>query len=261
VVKKIGADFSFFYRAPNFKTSLSVYHKNTFGESENKMFYHDAYRLFVYGLIGNMNSVHNGAELVIENNFIQGIKMSYAVTFSNSYYKDNPIYQYLDVNNLQVKESGILLLKNSTKLADPKLVNALSILYQPNYGLTIGLTTLYAQERPVAMNLFKRSEWVKTKLDPITWDQIKTLSMLDDQLVVNAFVAKSFQIKMSKYAIKVYRFSISVSARNILNTPIPILAYEQTRFDYIRFNQEKFPKKYLMDAGASYSIRLQLQIQ
>jgi hypothetical protein len=261
LVNKYGADLSFFYRAPNFKTSLSVYHKNTMGESENKMFYHDAYRLFVYGVIGNMNSVQNGAELVIENNFIQGVKLSYAATFLNSYYIDNPLYQYLDVNNLQVKESGLLQLKNITKLADPRFVNAVSILYQPIYGLSIGLTTLYAQERSVAMNLFRRSDWVKNKLDPITWIQIKNVSMLDDQLVMNAFVTKFFQVKISKYTNKVYRFSLSASARNILNASIPIIAYEQTRFDYLGFNKEKFPKKYLMDAGASYSIRIQLQIQ
>ena len=66
---------------------------------------------------------------------------------------------------------------------------------------------------------------------------------------------------IAKNTKKRYRWNASISARNILNTLIPVIAYEQTRFDYIRFNKEKFPIKYLMDAGASYSIRIQLQIQ
>ncbi len=256
-----GADLSIFYRAPSFKTTLSLYQKFAFNETENKMFYHDAYARFVYGVVGQMNSINNGVELVIENNLLKSLKMNYAATFSNNIFLNNPAYQYLDVNNLQMKESGVLLIKNLQKSNGPKLVNAISFIYQPFYGFTLGLTTLYAQERPVSMNFFRRSEWVKNKLDPITWSQIQNITILQDQFVVNAFVSKYFQTKPSKYSQKIYRWSMSASARNILNTSIPIIAYEQTRFDYLRFKKEKFAMKYLMDAGASFSIRIQLQIQ
>ena len=110
------------------------------------------------------------------------------------------------------------------------------------------------------MNLFRRSDWVKNKVDPITWGQIRQLTLLEDHFVVNAFASKFFQLK-SKSANKLYRWSTSISARNILNTLIPIISYEQTRFDYLRFNKDKFALKYLMDAGASFSVRIQLQIQ
>jgi len=256
-----GADLSIFYRAPSFKTTLSIYQKFSFNETENKMFYHDAYARFVYGVIGQINSINNGVELVIENNLLQSLKMNYAATLSNNFYSNNPVYAYLDVNNLQTKESGFLQIKNLPKNNGPKLVNAISLIYQPVYGFTIGVTTLYAQERPVSMNLFRRSEWVKNKIDPITWSQIQRITILDDQFVVNVFVSKYFQTKPSKYSQNLFRWSISASARNILNTSIPIIAYEQTRFDYLRFKKEKFVMKYLMDPGASFSIRIQLQIQ
>ena len=142
----------------------------------------------------------------------------------------------------------------------PVLVNAISLIYQPVYGYTFGFTTVYGQERPVAMNLFRRSDWVRQRVDPITWDQIRQVTLLKDQVVMNAFASRFFQF-IAKNTKKRYRWNASISARNILNTLIPVIAYEQTRFDYIRFNKEKFPIKYLMDAGASYSIRIQLQIQ
>ena len=258
--KKWGADVSIFYRAPNLKTTLSVYQYQSFNETENKMFFHDAYGGFVYGSIGNINSVQNGAELVVETNVLQNIKINYAASFFNSYFLDNPTYQYLDVNNLQMKESGLLELRNLSKSNGPSMVNAITIIYQPVYGYTFGLTTLYGQERPVAMNLFRRSDWVRQKVDPISWSLIKQLTMLNDQFAMNAFASRFFQFK-SKNTKKVYRWQTSISGRNILNALIPVIAYEQTRFDYIRFNKDKFPIKYLMDAGTSYSLRIQLQIQ
>ena len=259
--QKYGADLTFFYRAPDFKSSLSLYQKLTFNETENKMFYHDAYALFVYGLIGNINSIQNGVELELEKNLIESLKLTYAATISNSYFADNPNYQLLDVNNLQIKEAGLLQIKNLSKLNGPKFVNAVSLIYQPIYSASLGLTAVYAQERSVSLNLFRRSEWLKNKIDPITWNQIQKITILQDHLVVNAFVTKFFQFKSSNNINKVYRWNLSASARNILNTNIPIIAYEQTRFDYLRFNKDKFAIKYLMDAGASYSLRIQLQIQ
>jgi hypothetical protein len=258
---KYGADLSIFYRAPNFKTSLSLYQQYTFNASENKMFYHDAYTLFVYGVIGNMNSVQNGVEFVAETDLVQNIKINYVSTFSKSYFLNEPNYQYLDVNNLQIKETGLLQIKNLPTSSTPKMVQAISLIYQPVYGFTLGVTTLYAQDRAVALNLFRRSQWVKNKVDPITWSKIQNISLLEDQFATNAFVSKSFQFKSTKNKIKIYRWNMSISARNIFNALISIIAYEQTRFDYLKFNKDKFAFKYLMDAGTSYSLRIQLQIQ
>ena len=258
--KKWGADLSFFYRAPNLKTSLSVYHHQTNNETDNKMFYHDAYGLFVYGSTGHLNSVLQGLEWAVETSLLQNVKINYVTTLSNSFYTDDAYYQYLDINNLQIKEAGLLHLRDMSKSNGPVMVNAISLIYQPIYGYTFGLTTVYGQERPVAMNLFRRSDWVRQKVDPITWDQIRHVPLLKDQLVMNAFASRFFQF-ITKRTKKRVRWNTSISARNILNALIPIIAYEQTRFDYIRFNKEKFPIKYLMDAGASYSIRIQLQIQ
>ena len=83
-------------------------------------------------------------------------------------------------------------------------------------------------------------------------------SFLPDNTVVNAFVSKSAQFKIAS---KTIRGFTSLSIRNVLNTFIPIFAYEQSRFDYIKFNASKYAVKYLLDQGVTYSLRIQLQIQ
>jgi hypothetical protein len=253
-------DFSVFYRAPNLKASISCYQNLHYNATENRMFYHDAYALFVYGSIGNLNSVNRGVEFVLETNLFQNLKLNYAATFASSRFVQNANYQYLDINNLQIKEAGLLQIKNLSSSNSPNLVNAISLIYQPIFGFTLGLTTIIANDRSVSPSLFRRSDWVKRKVDPITWGQIQQLELLANQFAVNAFISKFFQSKASR-STKVFRWSMSLSARNIFNAMIPVIAYEQTRFDYLRFNKNKFPLKYLMDAGASFSIRIQLQIQ
>jgi hypothetical protein len=258
--QEYGGDISVFYRAPGLKSSISYFQNLHYNATENKMFYQDAYALFVYGNIGNINSMNRGVEFVLETNLFQNLKLNYAATFSSSNYLETASYQYLDVNNLQIKESGWLQIKNLSSSNSPRLVNAISLLYQPVFGFTLGLTTIHANDRPVSPNLFRRSDWVKGKVDPITWGQIQQLELLANQFSMNAFVSKFFQSKI-KNTNKAIRWSTSLGVRNILNTIIPVIAYEQTRFDYLRFNKNKFPLKYLMDAGTSFSLRIQLQIQ
>ena len=83
-------------------------------------------------------------------------------------------------------------------------------------------------------------------------------SFLPDNSVINAFMSKSTQFKLTS---KTIRGFVSFSIRNVLNTFIPIFAYEQSRFDYIKFNASKYAVKYLLDQGVTYSFRIQIQLQ
>ena len=83
-------------------------------------------------------------------------------------------------------------------------------------------------------------------------------NFLPDNGVVNTYISKSTQVKIGSKTIRGY---LSLSIRNALNTFIPVFAYEQSRFDYIKFNTHKYAIKYLLDQGVTYSFRLQFQIQ
>ncbi len=83
-------------------------------------------------------------------------------------------------------------------------------------------------------------------------------NLLANQFSLNGYLSKTFFLKSLNHA---YLWRTSISARNILNTLIPVLAFEQSRFDYKRFNTQKYAPKYIYDQGTTYSLGLQLTIQ
>ena len=117
---------------------------------------------------------------------------------------------------------------------------------------------LYVTQRPIAVDFYRRTDDVKNKLDIFSWTKIQETGFLPDNGILNMYMSKSLQIKI---ATKTLRFFTNLSIRNVLNTFIPVFAYEQSRFDYVKFNSNKYPVKYLLDQGITYSLRIQLQIQ
>ena len=170
---------------------------------------------------------------------------------------NNPMYQILLVNDLYKIESGTLYLKNLSVTSSPEIVNAISLEYQPAKSYKIGFTTVGSSRRPIAYDYFRRSfEFLNSIESKITRDQIQGSFFLPNQFVVNTFLSKSFTFKKDQ---KAYLLFCGLSLKNIFNTLIPILAYEQSRFDYVTLNQNKFPLKYLYDQGNTYSISLRFQ--
>lgn len=253
-----GADISFFYRAPLIKLSLSAYWKSRLNHTEQKMFYHDGYAAFVYGLVGKMNSINNGMEAAVEANLRQDIQVNFVSTYEQNEFSNNPEYQLLLVNNLTNIASGLLHLKSLSVTNSPALVNAITLQVQPMVSTRLGLTMVYAQQRPIAVDFFRRSDQVKNKIDAISWSHLVASTFLPNEGVLNAFLSKSFQIKRRDKQLK---WTSSLSVRNLLNAFIPVIAYEQSRFDYVHFNTNKYAPKYMLDQGVSYALRLQLQIQ
>ena len=258
VEKDKGLDFSLIYRAPNLKAEFTAYWSKKENQSAQKMFYQDAFSKFVNGMVGNIVSEANGVEVSVETNLLSKIQVAYVSTLQQFVFANNPAYQLLNVNDLQPMASGILYLKNLPASNSPGWVNALSLNYQPVYSYRIGLNLLYAQQRPIGIDYFRRSNVVKNSLDPLSWNQIQLPDFLPDAFIGNVFLSKSFQ---QKAANKTYKWTTSVSLRNVFNNKLPVFAYEQTRFDYVHFNASKYAVKYLMDQGITYSIRIQLQIQ
>ena len=253
-----GADCSWIYRAPSLKMEFAAYWSIKEHQSIQKMFYQDAYAKFVNGLVGNVVSEASGIEALFETNVLSNIQIAFVSTFQQFTFSNNPEYRLIDVNDLQTMTSGILYLKKLPASNGPALVNALSLNYQAHNSVNVGLNLLYAQQRPIAIDYFRRSNVVKNSLDPLSWIQIQSADFLPDTFIGNFFLSKSLQHKAVH---KLYKWTASVSIRNIFSNKFPVFAYEQTRFDYLHFNEYKYAIKYLMDQGITYTIRLQLQIQ
>jgi hypothetical protein len=253
-----GLDMTFHYSAPIVKFSTSLYWQQTMNQTIQKMFYHDGYAEFVYGLVGHIKEENTGIETSIETDIISNCKISFVTTLQKSKYSNNPNYQLLNVNDLLVKESGLLHLNQLPSTSSPEIVNGLSIQYAPNFYLRFNLTILYAHKRPINIDYFRRSDIVKNRIDGISWSRITQVDYLKDNSVVNASLFKTVPIKINHHP---SFFNIGLSVRNLLDATIPIIAYEQTRFDYIHFDASKYAPKYLLDQGVAYSLHIQLQIQ
>ncbi len=253
-----GVDISIFYRTPALKLFISAYSYNTYHNSITRMFYHDQFASFAYGIAGNINKSNTGFEISAEMPIFQKMQMTFVSTLQKNIFSNNPQFQLLSINDLQPLANGILHLQNLAAETSPSFANALTLQYHPITSLSIGLTMLYVTQRPIAIDIFRRTDDVKNKLDIFSWTKIQQTGFLQDNGVLNAYIAKSTQVKLASKTIKSY---LSLSIRNALNAFIPVFAYEQSRFDYIKFNTQKYAIKYLIDQGVTYSFRIQLQIQ
>ena len=149
-----------------------------------------------------------------------------------------------------------LLLKNFPATSHPQFVQAVTINYQPSYSLRISYTGLFASRRAISHDVFRRCDWVKENQPTSdSWEALYTPVWAPNQWVSNLFISKSFQIGTEN---KKYTLRLSSSIRNLLNTAIPSLIFEQSRYDYKNFVTEKFPAKYINDPGRTYTIGLQL---
>jgi hypothetical protein len=252
-----GIDLTLFYRGVNTKFTASYFLRNELNDLEKKLFYHDKYAAFVYGVVGQMQKHFHGIEASMEASLFQKMQVTIISTMGQYTFVNNPMYQILLVNDLYKIESGTLYLKNLSVTSSPEIVNAISLEYQPAKSYKIGFTTVGSSRRPIAYDYFRRSfEFLNSIESKITRDQIQGSFFLPNQFVVNTFLSKSFTFKKDQ---KAYLLFCGLSLKNIFNTLIPILAYEQSRFDYVTLNQNKFPLKYLYDQGNTYSISLRFQ--
>ena len=252
-----GSDISLFYRGVYTKINISFFWQTIQNLSEKKLFYHDQYFAFVYGMLGQMQTIHKGIEWGMETQFPGSLQLSAVSSFGAYYIANNPLFEIRLVNDLYKVASGTLELKGLPANAHPQSVQAFSIQYQPNYSSRISISGVYSMKRSIDYNYFRRSFLLKNKInDALKWDLIQNESYLPNQWVLNAYMSKQFL--MGGKIKKQIRFSASI--RNILNTLIPIFSFEQSRFDYSGLRIEKFPLKYMYDQGTTYTLGIQVQM-
>jgi len=252
-----GIDLSFFYRAPALKITLTAFCNTKAQEGVQKMFYHDKYNAFVYGFIGGINNIQIGGEFLLESNLWQWLDFQLASTMTKAEYSNDPEYKIALINDLSTLESGLLFIKKLPTTSSPSIVNALSLQTNSIKGIRIGLVFISAMHKSIDYDLFRRSASVYDHTTPIQWNQIRVPQFLKDEWLANCFMSKSILLKRgaSKYPL-----IISVSAKNLLNKQLPVLVYEQSRFDYQNYEVKKFPLKYIYDQGLVFNLHLQFQL-
>ena len=255
---KQGIDLSIYFRGVESKVMLSAYFEKVENEYEKKFFYHDKFNSFVYGVVGQKESIYQGFESSLETLLFNSLNLEMSFNYGQYYISNNPFYEILLANDLYKVESGLLRLKYLPASSSPELTGAISIKFQPTNSINISLIGVYAAKRAMNYDLFRRSAFV---LDSINnknlYTSIHDVNYLPNQFLVNTIFSKFFSIKYGKQKLST---QCSFSIKNILSTLIPILVFEQTRFDYNKLNPDKYPPKYLYNQGATYTFGLQIQL-
>ena len=258
-VSKQGLDVALIYHGVPEKIQLNFYWIKNTGQYGHVLFYHDYYNAFVYGLYGQMESGFKGVEFSFETDLFSSIQLQATSTFGKYQVLNNPIYEIKLLNDLYKVESGILKIKGLPVSTSPEVVQAISLRYQPSYSMQIGVTAVYEMNRFVDYDYFRRSANLLSQLkDEQLQLAVLKVTELPSQLVVNAFFSKSFSINFRNSKLQI-RSSLNV--RNCFNENIPVISFEQTRFDYLKYNINKFPIKYLYDQGLVFALGIQFQIQ
>lgn len=256
---KNGIDLSLYFRGVDTKIILSAYFQKVKNESEKRFFYHDRYGSFVYGVTGQKESIYQGVESSFETMLFNFFQLEMSFNIGRYFISNNPFYEILLANDLYKVESGLLRLKNLPATTGPEITEAISIQVQPTYSTRVSITGVYAAKRAINFDYYRRSALV---LDPIAnqtlFKSLHEVEYLPSQFVLNASLTKSFNLKYGKQKLPIYS---NFSFKNILGVLIPVLVFEQSRFDYININPNKFPLKYLYDQGITYAIGIQFQIQ
>ena len=258
-VLKNGIDLSLYFRGVDTKIMLSAYFQKVKNEAEKKFFYHDKYASFVYGVTGQKESIYQGIESSLETLLFNLFQLEMSFNIGRYYISNNPLYEILLANDIYKVESGLLKLKNLPASTGPEITEAFSIQMQPTYSTRISVTGIYAAKRAISFDYYRRSALV---LDPIVIQKLYTklhdVEYLPSQFVLNASMSKSFSLNYGKQKLPIY---FNFGFKNLLGTLIPVLVFEQSRFDYINLNPSKYPLKYLYDQGLTYTLGIQLQIQ
>ncbi len=256
---KKGLDLAVYYRGVDTKITLSAYLQGSTNEFEKKLFYHDRYNSFVYGVVGQKESIFQGVESSFETNLFSFFQLGISCNIGNYIISNNPFYEIVLSNDLYKVESGLLMLKNLPATTSPQVTQAITMQFQPTYTSRISITGVYSARRALSYDFYRRSShMLNSGFSNVKLNPIFDVPFLPDQFVLNATMSKSFNIKKGKQNLPIY---YNLSLKNLLNTLIPVLVFEQSRFDYINLNPNKFPLKYLYDQGITYAFGIQLQIQ
>lgn len=257
-VLQSGIELGFHYLGIYYRVDWHLYHywqKNKMG---NTSFYHDFYNAFVQGAYGLLQTNSYGVEGAMESNFNSLLNVQLAFSWGRSVIMNNPIYAIQLLNNAYPLESGNLHLQNLPASSSPPIILATGVNTQVTNSFRLGLTAQFGWGRYMELDYYRRSFlWEKKYKEQSFTGKEFPVNQLSNGLIANLFCNKNFQFKTARFQ---HRIKLYIQVNNVFNVIIPLLAFEQTRFDYQNFQLEKFAPKYILGRPLNGSLQLIYQI-
>ena len=255
--EKVGSvDFSYIMKYPVITLRLTGYFTQINDQTKLVSFYHDGMQSMVNYSMTGIDQRHFGVELGTE------IKLGsmFALILAGNYGD----YRYSDRANVTINaENGsdfegdvnrVVYWKNYHVAGSPQAAATIGLKFNHKYWW-VNINANYFDKIYCDINPERRTTFARGTLDVTDPAYIAMASQtrLKGQFTLDASISKSWRIKN-------YTIGFNVSVTNITNNKNLITtAWEQYRYDYTTYNENKFQNKYYYAFGTTFYAGLNFQ--
>ena len=241
--------------APKIKLRINGYYT----EFENGLnvltFYNDLYQNLSNIALSNINKIHFGAEFGFDAKILPNLSMNGAASVGRYYYnsRQNATTTLDNVNSILSKDT--VYSQNYRVGGTPQEAYTLGFTYRSPKFWTVSLTGSYFDQLWLDISPVRRTyaavRDVPYKSD--AWNQILAQQKFTAQYTVDFFGTYSYKLSRNWGFKKPIFLIFNLGVSNLTNNKDIISGgYEQSRFDYVAHNVNKFPAKYYYAQGATF---------
>jgi len=255
--KVVCGDLSYIMKYPFMRMRISLYAAQFFDISKVTSFYHDDLATMVNYAMTGMNQRHLGAELGTEIKLSSMFWLILAGNLGDYRYSNNPTvyinaengYDILDAGSNDIKQT--VYWKNYFIAGSPQIAGTLGLKFNYNYWW-VNINCNYFDRIFCDLNPERRTSEVLGTFDltdPAQAEQYRNIAgqtRLTGQFTLDISVSKSWRIKR-------YTIGFNINVTNITNNKNLITnAWEQYRYDFKGYSNEKFQNKYYYAFGTTF---------
>lgn len=246
--KNLSGDLTYILRFPRLKGRATLYYAKIMDQVWSRSFYHDEYFTLVNYTMSGVDQVHQGIELGVEANLTSTWQLTAVYAGGDYRYASRPTANVTRDNSPEVFATDRTVYWKNYKVGGmPQTAASLGLRYNSPKFWFAGVSANWFGGIYLDPNPDRRTEEALRNLvdsDP-QWDKLLDQTQLDDNMTVDLFAGKSWQLKRK------YRIAVNLTVSNLLdNQDFIVGGFEQLRYD--RMDVDRFPPKYSYLFGRSY---------
>ena len=254
IVYSLDASYKFSYK--NLKGKISGFLTNFSNQTEISSFYHDAFQTYVNYILTDVKKSFKGIELGLSYQIIPDLKVTAVGTIAKYQYKNQPTGITNYENGSKPDTTQTVFLKNFYVGGTPQIAWNFGVSWKAPKLWFFDINLSIFEQSYVTLSPIKRTEeaakfqlegeslsemmnYYDSKIKAITHQQ-----KLKGGAMLNLSVSKLIYINRTN------SLSINVSLNNITNNRnLQTGGYEQGRFDFSNYDENKYPNKYYYAQG------------
>ncbi|MES2429477.1 MAG: TonB-dependent receptor [Bacteroidota bacterium] len=264
VSEKIAAiEGGYEYASPKFKFRATGYYTEFKDGIDQNTFYDDLSRTFANFSTSKINKVNMGIEAASEILLVKGLTLNLATSVGRYRYSNRPLLTATRDNTTDIFLKDVVTYIENFHTGSPEEAYSAGLYYRSKNYWGVGINANYFDQMWARISPVRRtySAVEGVDYDSKLWHDILDQTKLPTQFTLNANANWSKRLKGSIFPNRKFTLLlININVNNILdNQNIVQTEYEQSRFDYLNKNPDKFPNKlsyaFGLNFGASVALR------